>query len=74
MTQCDQLRRIRDIWVILKDLELERACNYRALGIIGLWISGSGRARVSQICIQARWAHKSKDKFVLIFIIEPNRL
>ena len=48
-----------DYSLILYDLlrvELERAYNFRASGIDGLWIPGLGRARVSQIRSQARRA------------------
>ena len=42
------------------ELELERAQYYRASGIDGLRISGSGRAQVSQIWSQARRALEIK--------------
>ena len=55
-------------------VELERAQIYRASGIDGLSISGSGRARVSHICSQARRALKAKDKVMLILVNVPNWL
>ena len=55
-------------------LELERAQIYRASGIDGLSILGSGRARVSHICSQARRALKAKDKVMLILVNVPNWL
>ena len=48
-------------------VELDRAPNHRASGIFGLWISGSGRARVSRSGPQARRALEVKAKFILIY-------
>ena len=50
---------------------LERAQNFLGSGFIGLWVLGSGRAQVSQICSQACRALQVIDEIIVIFVIEP---